>query len=112
MSGKPLVGWQILHKLIENDIKSEKDVIIAVTHWFLIKEGGFLCLGTGDKVCSTFRHFRQTFEAGSLLYVSLYRKHSMLMKRAANFYQRTGIFRTMAHIRCAMCTMMLYMFCL
>lgn len=50
MAGKELVGWQILHKLIENDIKAKKDVIIAVAHWLLIKNGDFLCLGTGDEV--------------------------------------------------------------
>lgn len=50
MSAHELVGWQLLHKLIENDIKSEADVIVAVAHWFLIKEGGFLCLGLGDEV--------------------------------------------------------------
>lgn len=46
-----LVGWELLHKLIEANLKSESAVLIAITHWFLIKEGGFRCLGTGDNVC-------------------------------------------------------------
>lgn len=45
-----LVGWELLYALIEANLKSESDVIIAITHWFLIKEGGFRCLGTGDNV--------------------------------------------------------------
>jgi len=49
MSCHDLVGWQLLHKLIENDIKTEADIIVAITHWFLIKQGSFLCLGLGDQ---------------------------------------------------------------
>lgn len=54
MSCPDLVGWQLLHKLIEQDITNESDIIVAVTHWFLIKKGGFLCLGKGDQVSSNF----------------------------------------------------------
>lgn len=48
-----LVGWELLYKLIAADLKGESDVIIAIAHWFLITEGGFRCLGTGDNVRST-----------------------------------------------------------
>lgn len=37
-------------KLVESDIKSASDVIIALTHWFLVKNGGLRCLGVGDDV--------------------------------------------------------------
>lgn len=56
MSCHDLVGWQLLHKIIENDIKNEADIIVAITHWFLIKQGGFLCLGLGDQVTETYRY--------------------------------------------------------
>lgn len=49
-----LVGWQLLHKLIEKDIKSEADIIVAISHWFFIKQGEFQCLGVGDQVSSYF----------------------------------------------------------
>lgn len=55
MSCHDLVGWQLLHKLIENDIKTEADIIVAITHWFLIKQGSFLCLGLGDQVLAMLR---------------------------------------------------------
>lgn len=45
-----LIGWDLLYKLIEKDIKTEADVIVAIVHWFLIKEGEFRCLGIGDQV--------------------------------------------------------------
>lgn len=54
MSCPDLVGWQLLHKLIERDIANESDIIVAITHWFLIKKGGFLCLGLGDQVSRYF----------------------------------------------------------
>jgi len=49
MSSKSLVGWDVLYKLIEKDLKTEADVIIAITHWFLIVNGKFRCLGVGDQ---------------------------------------------------------------
>lgn len=52
-----LIGWELLYKLIEANLKNESDVIIAITHWFLIKEGGFRCLSTGDNVRSTPQFF-------------------------------------------------------
>lgn len=42
-------GWQLIHKIIENDITKGADILIAVTHWQLCKSG-LLCLGTGDDV--------------------------------------------------------------
>lgn len=50
MSVTEMIGWELLHKLIENDIKTESDIIVAITHWYLIKQAHFRCLGTGDEV--------------------------------------------------------------
>lgn len=50
MSVTEMVGWDLLYRLIERDLKTETDIIVAITHWYLIKEAGFRCLGTGDEV--------------------------------------------------------------
>lgn len=50
MSVTEMIGWDLLFKLIENDLKTESDIIVAITHWYLIKQAGFRCLGTGDEV--------------------------------------------------------------
>lgn len=50
MSAPELVGWELLYTIIEPSIKCEADVIIAITHWLLVKEYGFRCLGNGDHV--------------------------------------------------------------
>lgn len=53
MSVTEMIGWDLLHKLIEKDLKTESDVIVAIAHWFLIKQATFRCLGTGDEVRNT-----------------------------------------------------------
>lgn len=50
MSVTEMIGWECLYKLIEEDLKTESDIIVAITHWYLIKEAGFRCLSTGDEV--------------------------------------------------------------
>lgn len=50
MSVNEMVGWELLYKLIERDVKTESDIIVAITHWYLINQAGFRCLGTGDEV--------------------------------------------------------------
>lgn len=50
MSIAEMIGWDLLYKLIEKELKTESDVIVAITHWFLIKNATFRCLGTGDEV--------------------------------------------------------------
>lgn len=50
MSISEMIGWDLLYQLIEKDLKTESDIIVAITHWYLIKEAGFRCLGTGDEV--------------------------------------------------------------
>lgn len=45
-----MIGWDLLYELIVNDLKTESDIIVAITHWYLIKQAGFRCLGTGDEV--------------------------------------------------------------
>lgn len=50
MSVTEMIGWDLLFKLIENDLKTESDIIVAIAHWYLIKQAGFRCLGTGDEV--------------------------------------------------------------
>lgn len=47
---KEMIGWELLYTLIARDVKTESDIIVAITHWYLIKEAGFRCLGTGDEV--------------------------------------------------------------
>lgn len=49
-----MIGWDLLFKLIENDLKTESDIIVAIAHWYLIKQAGFRCLGTGDEVIVFF----------------------------------------------------------
>ncbi|XP_031633318.1 proteasome inhibitor PI31 subunit-like [Contarinia nasturtii] len=49
MSVTEMIGWDLLYKLIAQDLKTETDIIVAVTHWYLIKQAGFRCLGTGDE---------------------------------------------------------------
>ncbi|XP_055325227.1 proteasome inhibitor PI31 subunit-like [Sitodiplosis mosellana] len=49
MSVTEMVGWELLYKHIEKDIKTETDIIVAITHWYLINQAGFRCLGTGDE---------------------------------------------------------------
>lgn len=49
MSVTEMIGWECLYKLIEEDLKTESDIIVAITHWYLIKEAGFRCLSTGDE---------------------------------------------------------------
>lgn len=48
-SSNNMFGWDLTYKLIENQIKSESDVLIAVVHWCLISKG-FRCIGIGDDV--------------------------------------------------------------
>lgn len=50
MSVTEMIGWDLLFKLIENDLKTESDIVVAIAHWYLIKQAGFRCLGTGDEV--------------------------------------------------------------
>lgn len=50
MSETEMIGWDLLYKLIEPDLKTETDIIVAVTHGYLIKQAGFRCLGTGYEV--------------------------------------------------------------
>lgn len=50
MSVTEMIGWDLLFKLIERDLKTESDLIVAITHWYLIKQAGFRCLGIGDEV--------------------------------------------------------------
>lgn len=40
-------GFEILNKLVEQQVHKKEDVIILFTHWFLIKNG-FRCIGLGD----------------------------------------------------------------
>lgn len=47
-----MIGWDLLLKLIQKDLKVEADMIVAITHWYLISQAGFRCLGIGDEVIS------------------------------------------------------------
>lgn len=54
MSVSEMIGWDLLFKLIEKDLKVETDMIVAITHWYLISQAGFRCLGNGDEVNLNF----------------------------------------------------------
>ncbi|XP_015110582.1 proteasome inhibitor PI31 subunit [Diachasma alloeum] len=40
-------GFEILNKLVEEQVHKKEDVIILFAHWFLVKNG-FRCIGLGD----------------------------------------------------------------
>lgn len=42
-------GWTLLYKTVERDIETKSDVLIAVTHWQLLR-AGMKCIGIGDDV--------------------------------------------------------------
>lgn len=46
---KSVFGFELLQKLVDNDICKKEDVIILFVHWYIIK-CGFKCLGYGDSV--------------------------------------------------------------
>lgn len=50
MASHSLFGWDMTFKLVQDDIKSASDVIIALAHWYLVKNGNMCCLGVGDDV--------------------------------------------------------------
>lgn len=55
-AGTPtMFGWDLLHKTIKRSLKNKSDVIVALVHWYLVKNGGLLCLGVGDDVISNKR---------------------------------------------------------
>lgn len=45
----PYFGWELLYKLIEDDVKNSEDLIVALVHWQLVQLG-FSCLSVGDEV--------------------------------------------------------------
>lgn len=42
-------GFEMLNKLVDNQLNKKEDVLILFTHWFFIKTG-FKCIGLGDEV--------------------------------------------------------------
>ncbi|KAJ9593359.1 hypothetical protein L9F63_015063 [Diploptera punctata] len=42
-----MFGFELIYKLIENDIKKKDDVLMALIHWYLINYG-FKCVGLGE----------------------------------------------------------------
>lgn len=58
MSVQDMIGWDLLYKLHFKEFKIESDLIVAFTHWLLIKEG-LRCLGIGDEVCSTSNKYKK-----------------------------------------------------
>lgn len=57
-AGTPtMFGWDLLHKTIKRSLKNKSDVIVALVHWYLVKNGGLLCLGVGDDVISKEKHY-------------------------------------------------------
>ncbi|XP_074111921.1 proteasome inhibitor 31 kDa [Cotesia typhae] len=41
-------GFEMLNKLVDNQLNKKEDVLILFTHWFFIKTG-FKCIGLGDE---------------------------------------------------------------
>ena len=50
-----LFGWDLTYRLIEKELTKKEDLLIAFTHWFIIKNG-FSCIGNGDSVSFAFKH--------------------------------------------------------
>ncbi|KAL0268103.1 UNVERIFIED_CONTAM: hypothetical protein PYX00_010174 [Menopon gallinae] len=42
-----LFGWELIYRSVENDLLKKEDLLVAFTHWFLIKSG-FSCIGNGN----------------------------------------------------------------
>lgn len=106
-----LVGWELLYRLVEANLRGESDVIITIAHWFLIKEGGFRCLGIGDNVrpISLITRHRNNF----FVFFSqfLYSEHWPKTNRALNYCRKTGM--QMVHrMHCDTSTMENCTFCL
>lgn len=108
MANPNLTGWEVLYKLIENDIKTECDILVAVIHWFLVQNGGFRCIGIGDQVKLSFAvNIQITYISISQYHIILiinhyfflsfmkkhipYRKHRMQMKKVQNFCHQIGM---------------------
>lgn len=49
MSATDLLGWDLLYNIVGKDFKKEADVLVALMHWFLIRNS-FKCIGLGDNV--------------------------------------------------------------
>lgn len=46
-----LVGWELLYHSVEYVIEKKEDVLIALIHWVLIKNG-YKCIGVGSDTVS------------------------------------------------------------
>lgn len=99
-----LIGWELLYKLIEANLKDESDVIIAIAHWFLIKEGGFRCLGTGDNVRSTQSLLNAPENNFVFISQSLRSEQLSKMNRAPNYCRTVGT-KMFHRMRCDTFTM-------
>lgn len=49
MTSEASFGWDLLYKTIEPQVNKNADILIALTHFVLIKSK-FRCLGVGDDV--------------------------------------------------------------
>lgn len=49
MAALELFGWDLIYRSVENEVLKKEDLLVAFTHWFIIKNG-FLCIGNGDSV--------------------------------------------------------------
>ncbi|XP_012274736.1 proteasome inhibitor PI31 subunit [Orussus abietinus] len=53
-------GFELLNKLVENQLQKKEDIIILFVHWYFVKNG-FKCIGTGDS--KTFEPSEQGSES-------------------------------------------------
>jgi hypothetical protein len=55
MASQQLIGWDLLFKTIEKDVKKLPDILVAVVHLTLI-QNAFQNIGIGDDVCVITPH--------------------------------------------------------
>lgn len=42
-----IFGWDLLYRTVEQDIKNNQDILLALTHFVLVSNG-FKCIGLGE----------------------------------------------------------------
>lgn len=42
-------AWEFFYELIKDDLKCKADIIIAISHWFLMDRTNLRCLGLGEE---------------------------------------------------------------
>jgi hypothetical protein len=53
MASQQLIGWDLMFKTIEKDVKKLPDILVSVVHLTLI-QNAFQNIGIGDDVCMRY----------------------------------------------------------